>query len=64
MKPINEAHVAQPGLAVVAAAVAAAGELTAFAIQDALTVGGGYFFVPPPGDSWLDALARAGPQST
>ncbi|NEB05194.1 Dyp-type peroxidase [Streptomyces sp. SID13726] len=22
----------------------------------ALTVGGGYFFVPPPGDSWLDAL--------
>ncbi|MFI6567075.1 Dyp-type peroxidase [Streptomyces sp. NPDC050534] len=22
-----------------------------------LTVGGGYFFVPPPGDNWLDALA-------
>jgi deferrochelatase/peroxidase EfeB len=22
-----------------------------------LTVGGGYFFVPPPGDGWLDALA-------
>ncbi|MGW2240685.1 Dyp-type peroxidase [Streptomyces sp. NPDC001759] len=21
-----------------------------------LTIGGGYFFVPPPGDSWLDAL--------
>ncbi|GGS91417.1 hypothetical protein GCM10010270_74450 [Streptomyces violaceus] len=48
---------AQPGLAVVE--VAAAGELTAFAIQDAFTVGDGYFFVPPPGDSWLDALARA-----
>ncbi|WND23506.1 DUF6207 family protein [Streptomyces violaceus] len=57
MKPVNEAHVAQPGLAVVE--VAAAGELTAFAIQDAFTVGDGYFFVPPPGDSWLDALARA-----
>lgn len=24
-----------------------------------LTTGGGYFFVPPPGDAWLDALARA-----
>nr|WSS66329.1 Dyp-type peroxidase [Streptomyces sp. NBC_01177] len=23
-----------------------------------LTVGGGYFFVPPPGDTWLDALFR------
>ncbi|MGX9890518.1 Dyp-type peroxidase [Streptomyces sp. NPDC002276] len=22
-----------------------------------LTVGGGYFFVPPPGDDWIDALA-------
>lgn len=22
-----------------------------------LTVGGGYFFVPPPGDGWLDAVA-------
>lgn len=22
-----------------------------------LTVGGGYFFVPPPGDNWLDTLA-------
>ncbi|MFE3586269.1 Dyp-type peroxidase [Streptomyces niveus] len=24
-----------------------------------LTTGGGYFFVPPPGDAWLDALALA-----
>ncbi|MCX5063812.1 Dyp-type peroxidase [Streptomyces sp. NBC_00452] len=23
----------------------------------ALTVGGGYFFVPPPGGEWLQALA-------
>ncbi|MEU0196497.1 DUF6207 family protein [Streptomyces afghaniensis] len=34
MKPINEAHVAQPGLAVVD--VAAADDQTAFAIQEAL----------------------------
>jgi deferrochelatase/peroxidase EfeB len=25
----------------------------------ALTTGGGYFFVPPPGDAWLDALTQA-----
>ncbi|MFF1919436.1 Dyp-type peroxidase [Streptomyces sp. NPDC058221] len=24
-----------------------------------LTTGGGYFFVPPPGDAWVDALFRA-----
>ncbi|BFO19106.1 hypothetical protein SHKM778_54940 [Streptomyces sp. KM77-8] len=24
-----------------------------------LTVGGGYFFVPPPGDSWLQTLFRS-----
>ncbi|MFD4766694.1 hypothetical protein [Streptomyces niveus] len=24
-----------------------------------LTTGGGYFFVPPPGDAWIDALALA-----
>ncbi|MEU0248283.1 Dyp-type peroxidase [Streptomyces sp. NPDC006235] len=24
-----------------------------------LTTGGGYFFVPPPGDSWLDALTKS-----
>lgn len=23
-----------------------------------LTVGGGYFFIPPPGDTWVDALSR------
>jgi hypothetical protein len=34
MKPINEAHVAQPGLAAVD--VAAADDQTAFAIQEAL----------------------------
>jgi hypothetical protein len=34
MRPINEAHVAQPGLAVVE--VAAADDQTAFAIQEAL----------------------------
>ncbi|MGA5895155.1 DUF6207 family protein [Streptomyces venetus] len=34
MKPINEAHVAQPGLAVVD--VAAADDQTAFAIQETL----------------------------
>jgi deferrochelatase/peroxidase EfeB len=22
-----------------------------------LTIGGGYFFVPPPGDGWLNAMA-------
>lgn len=35
MKPINEAHVAEPGLAVVE--VAAADEETAFAVQELLT---------------------------
>ncbi|MFJ2925690.1 hypothetical protein ACIPIU_11880 [Streptomyces massasporeus] len=25
----------------------------------ALTVGGGYFFVPPPGEAWLRALAES-----
>ncbi|GAA4340062.1 DUF6207 family protein [Streptomyces venetus] len=34
MKPINEAHVAQPGLAVID--IAAADDLTAFAVQEAL----------------------------
>ncbi|MDQ0771555.1 hypothetical protein QF026_000021 [Streptomyces aurantiacus] len=34
MKPINDAHVAQPGLAVVE--VAAADDATAFALQDLL----------------------------
>ncbi|MFE7328146.1 Dyp-type peroxidase [Streptomyces sp. NPDC057565] len=24
-----------------------------------LTIGGGYFFVPPPGDAWIDALFRS-----
>lgn len=24
-----------------------------------LTTGGGYFFVPPPGDTWIDALFRS-----
>jgi hypothetical protein len=24
-----------------------------------LTTGGGYFFVPPPGDAWLNALTES-----